>query len=76
MEMRLGDVVRLRKKHPCGSELWQVVRVGADVRIRCLGCGRMVLLQRQAFERRVKAFVPQAELGLDIDNSPPSVYNT
>jgi hypothetical protein len=73
MEIRLGDIVRLRKKHPCGSDLWQVVGVGADIKIRCSGCGRKVLLQRQAFERRVKAFVPQGELSLDIDNSPPSV---
>ena len=73
MEITLGDVVRLRKKHPCGSDQWQVVRVGADIRIRCLGCGRMVLLQRQTFERRVKALVSRGELSPDVDNSPPSV---
>jgi hypothetical protein len=73
MEIRLGDVVRLRKRHPCGSDQWQVVRAGADIGIICLGCGRKVLLERHAFERRVKAFVSRGELTPDIDNSSPSV---
>jgi hypothetical protein len=57
MEIRSGDVVRLKKKHPCGNDEWQVVRVGADIRIKCLRCQRYVLLERPVFERRVKAFV-------------------
>jgi hypothetical protein len=60
-EIRLGDVVRLRKKHPCGGDEWQVVRVGADIRIRCLKCQRHVLLERSAFERRVKAFISRGQ---------------
>ena len=54
IEIRLGDVVRLKKKHPCGSDEWQVVRVGADIGIKCLKCQRRVLLERSIFERRVK----------------------
>ncbi len=57
MEIRLGDVVRLKKKHPCGSYEWQVVRLGADIGIKCLKCPRRVLLPRSTFERRVKAFI-------------------
>jgi len=57
MQMKLGDVVRLRKKHPCGSYEWQVVRLGADIGIKCLGCNRRVLLERRDFERRMKEFV-------------------
>jgi len=57
MEIRLGDIVRLRKKHPCGSYEWQVVRLGADIGIRCLKCQRRVLLARSIFERRVKEFI-------------------
>ena len=57
MEIRLGDVVRLKKPHPCGSYEWEVVRLGADIGIKCLKCQRRVLLQRSTFERRVKAFV-------------------
>jgi hypothetical protein len=57
MEIKLGDVVRLKKKHPCGSYEWQVVRLGADIGIKCLKCGRRVLLARGVFERRVKELV-------------------
>ncbi len=61
MEIRLGDVVRLKKRHPCGGYEWQVVRLGADIGIRCLQCQRRVLLERSTFERRVKAFVSRGE---------------
>jgi len=57
MEIKLGDVVRLKKKHPCGSYEWQVVKLGADIGIECLKCGRRVLLKRSVFERRIKAFI-------------------
>ena len=57
MEIKLGDIVRLKKPHPCGSDQWRVVRLGADIGIRCLGCGRRVLLKRPVFERRVKEFI-------------------
>jgi hypothetical protein len=55
MEIKLDDVVRLKKKHPCGSYEWQVVRLGADIGIRCLKCHRRVLLERSVFERRAKS---------------------
>jgi hypothetical protein len=61
IEIRLGDVVRLRKKHPCGGFEWYVTRLGADIGIKCLQCQRRVLLERSAFERRVKAFVSRGE---------------
>ncbi|NLC11150.1 MAG: DUF951 domain-containing protein [Firmicutes bacterium] len=50
----LGQVVRLKKNHPCGSNEWRIIRVGMDFRLKCLGCGRSVLLPRSQFERRVK----------------------
>jgi hypothetical protein len=61
MEIKLGDVVRLKKKHPCGSDQWRVVRLGADIGIKCLGCQRRVLLERAVFERRVKEFVSRGD---------------
>ena len=61
MEIKLGDVVRLRKQHPCGSDEWEVVRLGADIRIRCLGCQRYILLVRSDFERRVKKLISRTE---------------
>ncbi|MGB9300947.1 MAG: DUF951 domain-containing protein [Anaerolineae bacterium] len=62
MEIHLDDVVRLRKKHPCGNFEWRVVRVGADIGIRCLKCNRRVLMPRRVFEKRVKAFVSQGRV--------------
>jgi len=56
-EIKIGDVVRLKKVHPCGGYEWRVVRLGADIGIKCLTCGRRVLLGRSVFERRVKEFV-------------------
>jgi len=57
LEIRLGDVVRLRKPHPCGGYDWEVVRLGADIGIRCLTCARRVLLERPVLEKRLKEFV-------------------
>ena len=54
LEVKLGDVVRLKKPHPCGSYEWQVVRLGADISIKCLKCHRRVLLERGVLERRLK----------------------
>jgi hypothetical protein len=61
MEFRLGDVVRLRKVHPCGGYEWRVVRLGADIGLRCVTCGRRVLLDRRTLEKRLKAFVERGE---------------
>ena len=61
MKIKLGDVVRLKKEHPCGSYEWQVVRLGADIGIKCLKCQRRVLLERSVFERRVKAFISRGQ---------------
>jgi hypothetical protein len=60
-EIRLGDVVRLKKKHPCGGYQWQVVRLGADIGIICLKCQRRVLLNRPTFERRITAFISRGQ---------------
>lgn len=57
VEFRMGDRVGLRKPHPCGSYEWDVVRLGADIGLRCTKCGRRVLLPRTTVERRMKAFV-------------------
>lgn len=57
-----GDVVRTKKTHPCGGDTWRVVREGADVKMRCLTCGRVVTLARREFLRRVKAVVSTAQL--------------
>ncbi|HEX8730993.1 MAG TPA: DUF951 domain-containing protein [Ktedonobacterales bacterium] len=56
-DLALNDQVRLRKPHPCGSYEWRVVRLGADIGLKCLGCGRRVLLPRSEVEKRIKVIV-------------------
>jgi hypothetical protein len=56
-EFNLGDIVETRKQHPCGSKEWEIIRVGADIKIKCLGCGRIVMLPRPKFEKSVKKIV-------------------
>jgi hypothetical protein len=55
----MGDVVRLRKPHPCGGYEWKVVRMGADIGLECLLCGRRILLPRRVLARRLIAILPE-----------------
>jgi hypothetical protein len=57
LEIFLGDVVRLRRPHPCGGTDWLVDRLGADIGLRCQGCMRHVLIERRVLERRLESFV-------------------
>jgi hypothetical protein len=66
----VGDVVRLKKPHPCGGLDWNVVRLGADIGVKCQTCGRRVLLPRRDLERRIKLFVTRAS---EIDKSQDTV---
>lgn len=59
-KLYVGDVVEMRKVHPCGGYTWEIVRVGADIGIVCRTCGRRVLLPRRDFARGVKRFVQRA----------------
>jgi hypothetical protein len=60
VEVHVGDVVRLRKEHACGGSDWSVVRLGADIGLRCSTCAHRILLPRSTFERRLKAFLSRA----------------
>jgi hypothetical protein len=57
IDLSIGDVLRLRKTHPCGGADWTVVRLGADIGLKCTMCGRRILLPRSTVERRTKTFV-------------------
>ena len=59
LKLELGDVVQMKKKHPCGGDLWEVVRTGMDIRIKGQKCGRQVLMPRETFEKRVKKILTQ-----------------
>lgn len=67
-DIHLNDVVRLRKPHPCGSYDWKIVRLGADIGLECLRCGRRVLLDRRTLARRMKTVTHPEENG-DISTS-------
>lgn len=57
-EIKLEDIVRMRKTHPCGSTDWKIVRLGADIGLVCLGCGRRVLLERRKLAKSMKKLNP------------------
>jgi hypothetical protein len=73
LNLRRGDVLRLRKPHPCGSGDFEVVRLGADIGLHCVKCGRRIMLARSLLERRLERFVsrapdPEAPVDLDLDS--------
>ncbi|ABJ68743.1 DUF951 domain-containing protein [Pediococcus pentosaceus] len=61
MEYELHDIVQMKKSHPCGSNTWEIIRVGMDIKIKCEGCGHIVMLPRREFERKLKKVVEHAE---------------
>jgi hypothetical protein len=64
VDLRIGDVLRLRRQHPCGSQEWRVVRLGADIGLVCAGCGHRILMDRLDVERRYTGHVergPESE---------------
>jgi len=56
-EYNLGDIVQMKKGHPCGSIQWEVIRLGADIKIKCCGCNRIVMLPRSKFDKDVKKII-------------------
>jgi len=64
-ELQVHDTLRLRKPHPCGNFDWRVYRLGADIGIECVRCGRRVLLPRRTLARRIKKILPKEEDGRD-----------
>ncbi|SFD10276.1 DUF951 domain-containing protein [Butyrivibrio sp. YAB3001] len=54
MDFQVGNIIKLKKQHPCGSCEWEVLRVGADFRLKCLGCGHQIMLPRKDVEKNVR----------------------
>lgn len=67
LDIALGDVVELRKPHPCGGRQWQVVRLGADIGLVCQRCGRRVLMPRSQLAKRLRAVVGRAQRSSHVD---------
>ena len=61
MEYHLNDIVEMKKQHPCKkSNQWQIVRMGADIKLKCMGCGHMVMMPRSEFNRKMKKVLTKA----------------
>lgn len=56
-EFNIGDIVEMKKGHPCGNNQWEIIRLGADIKIKCGGCGRIVMIPRIKFSKEVKKIV-------------------
>ena len=64
MQIHLGQIVVMKKKHPCGSFEWEVLRIGADFRLKCMGCGHQIMIPRKQVEKNVRQITPAAFRGI------------
>lgn len=56
-KISVGDIVELKKNHPCGSNKWEIIRSGADVKLKCLGCDRIIMIDRPTLQKRIKKVI-------------------
>ena len=61
IQLNVGDIVETKKNHPCGGKNWEILRVGADIKLKCTTCGRIVMLTREETEKRIKKVLPSSE---------------
>jgi len=54
LEVQVGDIIKLKKQHPCGSKEWEVLRIGADFRLKCRGCGHQIMIARKLVEKNIR----------------------
>ncbi len=57
MDLKVGDIIKMKKLHPCGNNLWEIMRTGMDIRLKCKGCGHQVMLPRKQVEKNFRGFV-------------------
>lgn len=60
MDLHIGDVIKMKKPHPCGSNQWKILRTGIDFRLECVGCGRQVMVTRKMVEKNFRGMVENA----------------
>lgn len=65
MDIRLHDILLMKKEHPCGEKRWEVLRTGADFRLRCLGCGREIMVPRHKAEKNIRSVIRQDKTSTD-----------
>lgn len=59
MDYQIGNIVMLKKGHPCGTNEWKIIRIGADFKLKCMGCNRIVMVPRKAFEKSLKKVISE-----------------
>lgn len=59
MDINVGDIIKLKKQHPCGSKEWEVLRVGMDFRLKCMGCGHQIMIPRKQVEKNIRGICPK-----------------
>lgn len=69
MDIRVGDRVKLKKQHPCGEYEWEVLRVGIDFKLRCKGCGHLIMIPRKQAEKNIRTVIRENEEGQDNGSS-------
>lgn len=69
MDIQLNDILVMKKAHPCGQKQWKVLRIGADFRLRCLGCGHEVMVARFKAEKNIRSVIRQENLSTDYSGS-------
>ena len=60
MDIQVGDILTLKKQHPCGSKQWEVLRIGADFRLKCTGCGHQIMIARKLVEKNIREIAKEA----------------
>ncbi|MBE6943276.1 MAG: DUF951 domain-containing protein [Ruminococcaceae bacterium] len=65
MNVQLGDILVMKKAHPCGEKRWLVLRIGADFRLRCMGCGHEIMTPRFKAEKNIRQIIPNGQLTID-----------
>lgn len=58
MDLKVGDIIKLKKQHPCGSNEWEILRVGIDFRLKCKGCDHQIMIPRKQVEKNIRQVIP------------------
>ena len=61
MDLQVGDIIKMKKQHPCGTNEWKILRTGIDFRLECMGCGRQVMVTRKLVEKNFRGMIKKAE---------------
>ena len=61
MELKVGDIIKMKKQHPCGTNEWELMRVGMDIRLKCKGCGHQIMLPRKQVEKAFRGFIEKSD---------------